>query len=105
MCVVSMISDHYNDKWKERWPIPGYPTQPPTESTPPSIFINQPAEITRAEFEELKKEVQEMKELLKRAKKYDEENNEPDCEMDEKVALLKKIADFVGVDMSEIFKK
>ena len=30
--------------------------------------------------------------LLKRAKKYDEENGEPNCEMDEKMALLRKVA-------------
>ena len=44
-----------------------------------------------------------MKALLIRAKEYDERNNEPHCEMEEKVELLKKIAAAVGVDLSEVF--
>lgn len=89
MCSVSMIGDHYNDKWKDAW-IP-----------PPAGF--QISGITRKEFDDLKRDVEEMKALLIRAKKYDEDNGEPDCEMDDKVALLKKVAELVGVDLSEVF--
>ena len=48
----------------------------------PPIQITIPA-ITRAEFEDLKRQVQEMKALLIRAKEYDARNGEPDCEMDD----------------------
>ncbi|VDM10415.1 unnamed protein product [Wuchereria bancrofti] len=58
---------------------------------------------TKQEFEQLKKEVEDMKKLLIRAKEYDEKTGQPDCEMEEKVALLKKVAELVGVDLSEIF--
>ena len=44
-----------------------------------------------------------MKALLIRAKKYDEDNNEPHCEMEDKVELLKKVAKYVGVDLKEVF--
>lgn len=37
--------------------------------------------------------------LLRRAKKYDRDNNQPDCELDEKRAALKKIADEMGVEI------
>lgn len=99
MCVVSMVGDHYRDTFpkKEYWP-----GIQPHINPPPHIYIT-PQEITRAEFDALKKDVEEMKELLKRAKKYDEETGQPDCEMDEKVALLKQVAKLVGVDLSEIF--
>lgn len=96
MCVVSMVGDFYGDKfkkeeWKGIFPInPGY--------FPPSG-------VTREEFEKLKKEVEEMKDLLKRAKEYDQRTSQPDCEMEDKVAILKKVAQLVGVDLTEIFKE
>lgn len=108
MCVVSMVSDHYIDKWKLNEPksyqpitpnvIPPFPQQP----VDLSAFIKPP--VTRTEFDELKKEVLEMKELLKRAIKYDEKNNEPHCELDEKVAVLRKVAELVGVSLDDVFK-
>lgn len=90
MCTVSMIGDHFNDKWK----------QPPYQQ----IFTNIP-DVSRAEFESLKKEVEEMKALLKRAKEYDEKNNEPNCEIEEKMAMLRKFADAVGIDLDDVIKK
>jgi hypothetical protein len=85
-----MIGDHFNDKW----------TQPPYQQ----IFTNIP-DVSRAEFEALKKEVEEMKALLKRAKEYDEKNNEPNCEIEEKMAMLRKFADAVGIDLDDVIKK
>jgi len=85
-----MIGDHFNDKWK----------QPPYQQ----IFTNIP-DVSRAEFEALKKEVEEMKTLLKRAKEYDEKNNEPNCEIEEKMAMLRKFADAVGIDLDDVIKK
>lgn len=88
MCSVSAVGDIYSRQL-------------------PQIhqFINGPGLTapTRAEFEALKKDVEEMKRLLKRAKKYDDETGQPDCEMEDKVALLKKVAEMVGVDLSEIW--
>lgn len=91
MCVSSMIGDHYRDKFTApEYPIKFWPLSP------------NPAEISRAEFDHLKRDVEEMKALLIRAKEYDEANGEPDCEMDEKVALIKKIAKLVGVNLDGI---
>jgi hypothetical protein len=124
MCVVSMIGDHYNDKWKERyppfnphiWPSDvNFPNQPSTITTITTVaetsYASKDAlealrlelQTFSAKFEELKAEVEECKALLIRAKEYDERNNEPHCEMEEKVALIKKMAELVGVDMSEVF--
>lgn len=102
MCTVSMIGDHYGDKWNplipsgEQGPYP----QPKTVEDWSQI-LNPP--VRKSDFDALKKDVEEMKALLKRAIKYDEMNNEPHCEMEEKVALLKAVAKIVGVDLSEIF--
>jgi len=45
-----------------------------------------------------------MKELLKKAKIYDEENGEPDCEVEEKFDLIRKIAKLVDVDLEDVLK-
>lgn len=105
MCTVSMIGDYWNDRWKD----PFFPHQQPYDKPQPKTIedwnkILQPP-ITREEFEALKKEVEMMKELLKRAKLYDEKNNEPHCEMEEKVALLKAVAKMVGVSLEDVFGK
>lgn len=98
MCVVSMIGDHFHDKWGDKWP-PQQPLIPPYE--PQTVYL--PPEITKKEFEDLKKEVLEMKALLKRAKIYDEEHDQKDCEMEDKVKFLRQVAEAVGVDLDEIF--
>ncbi len=98
MCVVSMISDFYQDKWR----IPSNPNpQPYTWTTTTTPLFK---DITREEFDSLKKEVEDMKALLIKAKIYDEKNNEPNCEMENKVAFLKEVAKFVGIDLEDVFK-
>lgn len=93
MCTISMVADHYRDNFIQRWPQPD-PLAP--------VFIPP---VSRAEFDALKREIEDMKKLLVRAKEYDERNGEPHCEMDEKVALLKQVAKLVGVDLAEVFDK
>lgn len=61
------------------------------------------ARLTKKEFEALRKEIEELKKLLLAAKAFDEATGQPDCEMDEKVALIRQIADLVGVDVDEVF--
>lgn len=96
MCAYSMIADHYKDKWQDQGLYrPGLGGV--------GALVVQPA--SKADVDALRKEVEELKALLKRAIKYDEENGEPECEMAEKVAILKKVADMVGVDLSEVISK
>lgn len=91
MCVYSMIIDHFNDKWYERWNKNIEPVIVPTPVTP---FIPEPQpQITQ---EELK----EFKQLLERARKYDQENNQPDCELEEKKTLIKDLAKKLGVEIN-----
>lgn len=90
MCVVSFIGDHYGQKWNEE---------------PYKVIFNNWRFVTKEEFDKLYKEVQEMKELLRKAKIYDENNNEPDCEIDEKIAKLREIAKLVGIDLDDVLKK
>jgi len=91
MCVVSMVLDHYRDKWEEQ----GIRSIDWTGGGPTQLQFDQ----LKLEVEELRKEVLNMKELLKKAKIYDEENGQPDCEMEEKLELVRKVAEIVGVDL------
>lgn len=91
MCVVSMISDGYLGNTFPQWPkMTVYPSQI-TEY------------VSKRDFDKLQAEVQELKKLLLAAKEYDEKTGQPDCEQEEKVDLIKKIAKLVGVDMEEVF--
>lgn len=85
-----MVGDHFGKKWEDQYP-----------TVLPNTTITYVSGITREEFEALKKEVQDVKELLKKAKAYDEETGQKDCEMEEKIALLKRFAEFVGVDLTD----
>ncbi len=96
MCSYSMVGDHYMETLPKRYPgsFEFFPnTLSPTVTTPP---------VSREEFEALKRDIEDMKALLKRAKAYDEREGEPDCEMDEKVAFLRKAAQLVGLDLDDV---
>ena len=96
MCVVSMVGDHYGDKWDQyRRQITPFPTVYPTQTAPQII--------NTIELQKLREEVQEMKELLKKAIQYDKDNNQPDCEKPEKIAFLKRMAEMVGITLDDVF--
>lgn len=78
MCVFSMISDHYLDKWK-RLPEPQYPFAP-----------NHVPAITDAE-------ILEFRELLERAREYDKKHNEPECGLEQKKKEIAELAEKHGV--------
>ena len=100
MCVVSAMGDHYKKNFEDQ----DLAKRLNDYQQIISGTISVPNPVTRQEFEELKKQVLEMKEILKVAAAYDARNNEPHCEMDEKVELLKKVAAAVGVSLDDIFK-
>lgn len=107
MCVVSFVGDTWRDHWIS--PIP--PQQPnPYQQSPISIpstnlFNLFKAPVTREEFDTLKREVEIMKKQLEGAKEYDKKNNEPNCEIEDKMELLKKIAALVGINLDEVLNK
>ena len=100
MCVVSMVGDHYSEKWRLIDRRIFYPLTPPL-TRPPEVY----PPITREEVDQLRAEVAEMVALMKRAKKYDEQNGEPECEMDEKLRVLRAVAKLVGVDLDAVLKE
>lgn len=117
MCAVSFVGDHYNDRfkddpfWKET--NPWIRPWPQTAGGGTAVFPS-PTLVTQDEldqfkremgekFDEMKREIESMKDLLLRAKKYDDETGQPDCEIEDKVAMLKRMAQLFGVDLSEVF--
>lgn len=102
MCTVSMVGDFYGDKFKQpdyRDILKQIPQNPLSGNTQTITFHEG---VTKAQFEALKKEVEDMKQLLIRAKIYDEKNNEPNCELESKMAMLRKIADLVGINLDDV---
>lgn len=93
MCVVSNIGDYWREKLPEQhpWTTPWIQPNPGVSFSP-----------TREEFEALKRDVEALKKLLEAAKKFDEETNQPHCEHEDKVALIKKVAELVGVDLKGV---
>lgn len=100
-----MILDHYKERIPNQFPEFFRPEFIPLHPSSAAQFSIVSTGVSREEFEELKKVVLEMKELLIKAKLYDEKNGEPDCESKEKIDLLKQIASIMGVNLEEIFKK
>ena len=88
MCVVSMVADHYWDKWNK----PPY-TLPPTPVFPVPSVIPTPQMPSQEEIDEFQR-------LLRRAREYDKKHNEPDCELEEKKARLLKLAEDLGIKIS-----
>lgn len=93
MCMVSMIMDSGIDILKTH----------PIVQNPNNSFTDLKIEEVRKQVEDLRKEILELKKLIIAAKKFDDEFGQPDCENDEKIDKLKKIAELVGIDLSDIF--
>ena len=98
MCIVSAVGDAYKKGFPYEIPTP-FPERDPVDW--PDL-LKYP---TSREFEALKKEVQELRKLLEAAKEYDKNTRQPDCEMDEKVGFIKSLAEYLGVDMTQVFGK
>jgi len=90
-----MVGDHYNEWYPNTFPNV-FPKWPIDEGTRITEFV------TKQEFEALKRTVEEMRELLARAIKYDEDNHEPHCEVEEKMALLRRVAEAVGISLDDV---
>jgi hypothetical protein len=113
MCVTSFIGDNFqrrteeDEYWKKLFK-PDPVTNPydglQQQLTKTGITIDL-TQVTRIELDALKREVEQLKQLLIGAVEYDKKNNEPHCEMDTKVELIKQIGKALGVDLENIFNK
>ena len=90
MCVVSMITDDWSRKtdWQHQLLGP--------------VYIQPDNAALQRDIESLKAEIEALKDLLKAAKEFDFATGQPDCEKEEKTALLKDVAKHLGVDLSGV---
>jgi hypothetical protein len=111
MCVYSTIVDyerkHVHDyyPWVEPYIYPGGGTVPPWQPFVPggkTVGLPTPEGPTREEVDALRQELKDLRKLLKAATKFDEKTNQPDCESEEKVAFLRKLAALFDVDLSDV---
>lgn len=100
MCIVSNIGSRWGGTFPGRYPW----IQPYVQPSPTPIPVTIPG-VSQEEFDRLKREVVELKKLLVAAKDFDTATGQPDCEVDEKVALIKRIAEFVGVDLGDVLNE
>lgn len=100
MCVVSMVMDHYREKWTPLVPSPMVPGWQPVP-----MPLRRDRDVRRDERPAIApEEIAEFRRLLERAREYDKRNHEPDCELDEKRAALLVLAKQLGVDISFVEK-
>lgn len=102
MCVVSMVMDHYTDRWTPVIPDNGPWVVPKPDESEYKKRMQELIEkigkvVAPKEPAITDEEIKEFRKLLDRAREYDERNNEPECEMEQKVELLKAIAKALGV--------
>lgn len=109
MCAVSAVGD----SWARRDSWPNYPSAIPWAPT-----VDTAVELIRIsnEFAKYKKEheakyakllgdFKKMRQELEEAKTHDIREGNPDCEMDAKVAAIKKIAEVLNESLGTIFNK
>lgn len=82
MCTVSMIMQHYDDKWSKY-------IEDAAKIYEPTVTISYPT-ITP-------EEIAEFRELLERARQYDIRHNQPNCELESKKKKVRDLADMLGV--------
>lgn len=106
MCMVSMVGDQWRDRWTTYPWWPADYTAPPLQPKYPefdwsTVFSPAPT-ITREEFDALKADVAEMKEMLAEAKRQDDAEGTPLCENAQKMEVLRAVAALVGVSLDDV---
>lgn len=90
MCVVSMVMDHYGDRFRPYWPyVPNWPSWP--QDTPPQVpFV--PAPPTPQEAQGIADMIKQFRDALEAARKVDSLTAQPNCEDPEKAKLVDRVA-------------
>lgn len=103
MCVVSMIGDQAVKTWPPQYPDIWKDRVLPTDID--TLRNNTDAQrITELErqLRDLTREFEIFRGLITAGKQYDIDNEEPHCEQDEKVEILRKVAKLLGVEEIEL---
>ena len=103
MCAVSAMIDNWKTNALPEFPFQVMPQAVPPYRTPNAFEVRGVGNVSREEFEKLKQDFEAFKALLLAAKEYDKTTNQPNCEVEEKVLLVRKVADMLGVNVDEVF--
>lgn len=93
MCGMSSIHDYWNNKFPNSYP-----------NTFNNIAHSLAIDTLQNEVAVLRKDIEQLKILLAAAKKYDESTGQAECESEEKMKLLKTVAEALGIDLSDAIK-
>lgn len=93
LCAYSMIADHYFEKWSQP------PYQPTFIPLPYPVPNEVPGDYVKPRIPS-QEEIDEFYKLLERARKYDEENNQKDCELEDKKKKLLDLAKELGIEIN-----
>lgn len=103
MCVVSAVGDNWRDTFPKKYPAWEDTVKYwPMVQNPTSVVKDADLESIRAEIASIRSDMLELRKLLKAAIEYDEKTGQRHCETEDKIALIKKVADAVGVDLSDL---
>jgi acetyl esterase/lipase len=89
-----MVIQHGMDTFPNRYPD-YFPLNPTVGGLPPQ-------QVTKADFDRLKQDVEDLASLVRKALKYDEENNQKECEDPKKVQFLAELAKKSGVNIDDL---
>lgn len=101
------------DEWTRQLPQKPYYPQMPNSGDFPEIqknsisqnnlnYLLEELKHSKEKTKALKKDLKSLRKLLKAAMKFDKETGQPDCHVDEKVGIIKKLADEMNVNMKGI---
>ncbi len=105
MCTYSAIADNFRRTAPER-----HPWIPPVIINPHDVtkrdvennnFVYTEPLATKQDIADLRKEMLALKDILKAALKFDEETGQKDCEQEDKIRMIRELAEMVGVDMED----
>lgn len=99
MCIYSAIGDYYDKNFQDNWPDI-YRTVTQDSDAVTKADLEKLA--TKEDIARIEKTLVSIRELLKAAIKFDDETDQAHCENEDKVALLRKLGDVLGVDMRDI---
>ncbi len=68
----------------------------------PSVALDLSKYVTKDEFEKLKAELEALKKVIAEAQKFDAQTEQPSCDSPDKFALVRALAEALGVDLSEL---
>jgi hypothetical protein len=102
MCFSSAVGDYHKGVLPVQFPAWFDSTQNPISGLPGPVFL-PPKDVTRDEFNVLKKRIDEIAQQLQKAHELDIATEQPDCPADEKVRLIREMAKHFDVDLKDVF--